>query len=789
MRGSRCRVRASWGLTRLPCCESVYCDFVFVFPQQLLRDSVDGLSLGDAAAMPSGAALREVPAADTSSIKPLALAVLTDDLVTDLLRASQHHLENREPRVRNTVVDVLQWAARRDGVAVFRRMYPDIIASIRANFERGDADASGTLAAAAGEASPAGDVASAAGTGPASEARSTDDGAATATSPAPPVSSASAVSSSSPAPAAGSPAPKPAIAHDTVGWKALESSFRALTGIIAGCGAAVLEGGSGDEGPVLTEELLCDVVPRATKHINRFVRQAVYGLAQAIVEAVGGAGLVTIGLADPLADLLAEGLSDNWSQVRFAASCCVRSFLQQTAEYRSKYYKLLVPRMALNRYYVAEGVKLYSQETWRVVMGAKGAEIVADCIDAVVEFYLKQSDADNHAVREAACHCIAELAVKVEKAAVAPHVPALLEALLVCFQDESWPVRDAACLASGRFVLGFPEESRPVLERLYTLWMDHLCDNIWSVREDSAVALADVMRAYGDEAIERVVTFLDGNILKVKEQERDSAKHGDLSNSTLFGVAAKRARDNDVSAHTGNQVYSCGSLAPKLRKGGCMDHGFARAKQPWEATDGAIYLLRELATVAPDRAVKFLPALAEVAGARHFIHYNALQETLWKQLPAIAVAVGKKEFKRHLQPFLSPLFICLRSSHRLASHAAGECVACLRDFVGVGIFKGRLEPDDLDTMQRSHAHLVPPEGSRRPTKSGSHGGVGGVAGAPPAFGGAGGVTPGAVGRAPWAPGAADAAGGAATGVGPAAPGVSGRAPWATAAPPQLPKVE
>ena len=30
-----------------------------------------------------------------------------------------------------------------------------------------------------------------------------------------------------------------------------------------------------------------------------------------------------------------------------------------------------------------------------------------------VEFYISQSDADNHAVREAACACIAELGSKV----------------------------------------------------------------------------------------------------------------------------------------------------------------------------------------------------------------------------------------------------------------------------------------------------------------------------------------------------------------------------------------
>jgi ferredoxin len=192
----------------------------------------------------------------------------------------------------------------------------------------------------------------------------------------------------------------------------------------------------------------------------------------------------------------------------------------------------------------------------------------------VVAYYIEQSKANNHAVREAACACIAELMCKasricprlaggavemigllgiraalrvylqlhpllpllqVDKQAVAPFVPRLLRALVTCFKDASWPVsstrqaarapaivrrqrpappasipsqiplptfaqpsplplaqvRDAACLACGRCVTAFPEESREVLEELYTLWFAHLEDNIYSVREDSAAALGN----------------------------------------------------------------------------------------------------------------------------------------------------------------------------------------------------------------------------------------------------------------------------------------------------------
>ena len=68
------------------------------------------------------------------------------------------------------------------------------------------------------------------------------------------------------------------------------------------------------------------------------------------------------------------------------------------------------------------------------------------------------------------------------------------------------------------------QPSRTKLEELYELWFSHLWDNIWSVREDSAVALGMVMRAYGDEAVARVVAKLDTELLKAKDQPADSKK-------------------------------------------------------------------------------------------------------------------------------------------------------------------------------------------------------------------------------------------------------------------------
>ena len=117
--------------------------------------------------------------------------------------------------------------------------------------------------------------------------------------------------------------------------------------------------------------------------------------------------------------------------------------------------------------------------------------------------------ASNHAVREAACACIAELCTKVSPDAVQPHVPALLAALLICFKDESWPCRDAASTAAGNAVAAYPAASAPRLPELYVLWCEHLHDNVPSVRENTAVALGKVAAALPEDAQPRVEQWLE----------------------------------------------------------------------------------------------------------------------------------------------------------------------------------------------------------------------------------------------------------------------------------------
>ena len=471
--------------------------------------------------------------------------------------------------------------------------------------------------------------------------------------------------------------------HDTEGWKCLETSFLALNNIMVGYGSAFGE---------FVDAGLAALVFKSAKHPNRFVREACQFIMGTMCDILDEDRVCDMRVE--LASCIGFGLSDNWSQVRYAASVAARKFVLATPHRKEDVLPLVLPQMCLNRYYVADGVRFYSQQTWQLAVGDQGKDWVATCIHSVVSYYVEQSKASNHTVREAACSCIAELVTKIDRGAVAPHVPRLLSCLLTSFRDASWPVRDAACLATGQCVLAFPEESRDVLKKLYKLWFAHLEDNIFSVREDSAVALGNAVRAYGKDAVDQIRDVLLQLLPRAKEQEDRAREDGEPPGSSPGSARSKLPAD---PKHSDQLMFSCGSLAPKLKRGVdcCGDYGLTRAPEPWEASDGAVYMVRELAAAAPADAVEFLPMLAALGQMTHFTQYVTLHETLWKCLPEIAQSIGKAAFKKTLELFLGPLFKDARCGHPLCETAAQKCIARLCTFIGKPIFVGRLDADHI----------------------------------------------------------------------------------------------
>lgn len=547
---------------------------------------------------------------------------------------------------------------------------------------------------------------------------------------------------------------------DTTGWRALETNLYGIGSFVQASGYRYFSfSGGGDVGGYhVDEELLSSVEYCCVKHVNRHVRAAGISVLEQMVHActsslyhnmeasamgsdpvdvaandtrVGRCAMDLLLIPDSklrqtIVKVLMTALSDNWSQVRMAGSVLCRVFLVAMLEYAdansdkmedrevwlTSVYPQLLPRMCLNRFYLAQGVKLYSHETWKILFdkykkhAGSGLENVAMNAGAVCRYYTKMADADNHVVREAACQAIAELATKIGRSeeyseCLAPYVISLLQALLMCFHDESWPVRDEACLACGTFCLAYPKECEAELPTLFSRWTEQLTDQIWSVRQDAAVALGDAIEAYGGSMFDKVMEILNRDLSSAKKQPAMSREE-------------YKRRQNDIAAHTDSQLYSCGSLAPKLRKGGagrigCSNCALTREKAPWEATDGCIYLLRELCTrlcpsnnptgiVLTDEVL--LPVMTELVDTcrvKHFPQSDDLRTTLWKQLPLIANALGKQRFKRvYLQMFLDMLVDNLderSNASQLSVHAAAQCAEELANLVGISIFKGRLEED------------------------------------------------------------------------------------------------
>ena len=62
----------------------------------------------------------------------------------------------------------------------------------------------------------------------------------------------------------------------------------------------------------------------------------------------------------------------------------MRTFLEAAAPFQEEVLPTLLPVMCFNRHSVAEGLRNYSQQTWKRAMGDSGRAWVARCICQVV---------------------------------------------------------------------------------------------------------------------------------------------------------------------------------------------------------------------------------------------------------------------------------------------------------------------------------------------------------------------------------------------------------------------
>lgn len=628
-----------------------------------------------------------------ASLLPAAVALLTDP----------------EPRVRLAAADVLGGLAARDPAGTWAAAGPAVAAVVGRDWDRDGAADGGPVAPAAPT--------------PASDGLLSD---ALAAAYAPPV------------PGAGE------LRHGSEGWRCLETAFRALLAIMDGAGPAFA--------PLATPDVRA-LVTRALLHPNRYVREQAYSALAALATLAGADGSLA-GWADAAAASLADGLSENWSQVRLAACVAARALLaaaEGDAELHARVLDALLPPLALNRRDAAEGVASYSADTWVRATRGRGAACVAARVDAVSSYYLRCARTNNHTVREAAAACLGELAAKVDAGAVAGVADRAVATLRALARDDAWPVRDAAAAALAAYAVAHPAAVEPWLDDVLTIWADGLDDNVPSVRDGAAAALGAAARApapLGDRVADATQALIAARLPRVGDQPAG----GDLMPAARGGGGGAAAAPTQaptrmpgsapapLDAASTDPLFRPGALLrPKRDAGGvdyscgCMDYGYRRPKLPWEAADGAARALRELAPARPDAVVALLPALADAVERRHYAAVPLFRTTVWEALLPIADAVGVRAFKRHLDPLLAPLLESLTGDHALCRVAAGAALGGLRDRLGPRIFAGRLDDDQRRALEASGD--VPPAGGAYGPRSG---------------GGAGAATAPAVGRAPWA---------------------------------------
>ena len=295
---------------------------------------------------------------------------------------------------------------------------------------------------------------------------------------------------------------------DTTGWRALETNWLCLKALIH----ALIQSHYYRILP-LESTVLEDCRHSAVSHVSRHIRAAaMHALEQWILAAAATADPDQSHslLQDPSSPLrqttvavLRSGMADNWSQVRMAASVLCRVFLttlqQQSSSVstveqpartpplewlkaHSDVCSVVLPRLCLNRYYSAHGVKLYSHETWVTIVHDRGIDIVAQSLPAFVRYDIQMCDADSHSVREAACQALAELVRRLGshdtyRDQFANHIEPILQALVVCFHDESWPVRDEAGLACAVLCKSYPDLCRSELKLLWDRWTEQVTNN------------------------------------------------------------------------------------------------------------------------------------------------------------------------------------------------------------------------------------------------------------------------------------------------------------------------
>ena len=444
-------------------------------------------------------------------------------------------------------------------------------------------------------------------------------------------------------------------------WKDLELCLNCLAKIFSGLDTCSINGH-------LDAETL-DILLTCVTHQNRFVRDTGYKVLTAVLveqpqktDDEDRCSLIT--------EHLASGLSDNWSMVRLSSLQATRQFLLSLPPSdRGRHCPVLLPRICLNRYFSAEGVKRQAQRAWVDICGQEGRALLSQHIEATVAYYRGCTEAESQPVREAACHCLAEVASKLDPEAVSPHLASILQSLTSLTSDPCWPVRDAASLATSILAKSHPASCQSEVDTLLGIYLSNLRHGMAPVRQGAATCLANIATVF-PEVMSRIVTAIRQGLSDLEQQPRDP--RSDLTSSVSITAVAGLSK---------------GDL------GGCTEAiGLHSEAQPWEVAEASVLAMAELCKVKQchESVSKLIPEMFQSCRSRRSDTQTiSFCATVVRKLAEIVTILDKRFWKPHLE--LEVVFTCLESDHPGARAAGEQCLRVLGRVLGPSILRGRVE--------------------------------------------------------------------------------------------------
>lgn len=256
-------------------------------------------------------------------------------------------------------------------------------------------------------------------------------------------------------------------------------------------------------------------------------------------------------------------------------------------------------------------------------------------------------------------------------------------------QHVHWEVRSAGCTALAQLATTFPSVVQAEEEQVIAKCFVCLEDESWSIREDAALALSALAHSSSNDKkdgslIDRLARRLQATLGQAKEQPTQTKDE-------------QFRRFNDPQGHTGRPIFGCCGGLEQQGAEGNHAHVHKYDAQPWEVSEGALYLFRELCAedLRPSEgfADEHLLLIADMTHLQHFADADRLKQTIWKVLPEVFALLGKSAHKRHLEFFTPALMAALSSplSSPLTRHAALSCLEVLSVQMGRSIFLGRLQ--------------------------------------------------------------------------------------------------